>query len=462
MAKKNKKIIRYRKPWNLNIGVIIFLIVFVYMSIFVFRYLTKEKIHIYEVSAGSLATTSDYTGLILREESVTAAEASGHVNYYIREGSRASVGSLVYTLDESGTMSSLLAQNAAAGNSLSEENLLRLKGQLSSFSSSYDPMNFEEAYNVRASINSSLLEYLNASALEELAGSLSEEALNFRKIFASASGVIEYYTDGMEGMQPGDVNAGLFQTENYQKTIVGAGDLIESGTSVYKTITADDWRILFPITEADMTRLKDTKIVSVTFKGTGLSANAEFEIVMGTDGKAYGMLHLYKYMVQFAGDRFVDIELNVTSQSGLKIPVSSVVNKAFYTIPVQYLTGGNDSSDSGFLKETYGPDGTSSEFVSPTIYYEKDGYYYVDTSAFTVGEYLILPDSTERYQIGATASLQGVYNVNKGYAVFKQIEILDSNEDYHIVKKNMAYGLSVYDHIILNGNIVSENDIIYE
>ncbi|MCI8514827.1 MAG: hypothetical protein HFI93_09430 [Lachnospiraceae bacterium] len=460
MAKKKKKIVPYRKPRHLNIGVIIFLMVFIYMSVFVFRYLTSEKIHVYEVNAGSLATTSDYTGLILRQESVTTAEASGYVNYYLREGERASVGSLVYTLDESGTMTSLLAQNAAAGNSLSEENLARLKGQLSAFSTSYDPVCFDEVYQVKASISGSLLEYLNSDALDNLIDGISETA--FHKNHATISGTVQYYTDGMENLTPDDMNMELFQKENYQKTSVSAGSLVESGSSIYKTITSDDWTIMIPITEADMLRLQNTSIVSVRFKGTGQKANAEFEIVMGTDGKAYGRLHLYKYMVQFSGDRFVDIELNISSENGLKIPVSSVVNKPFYLIPTNYLTDGNNSSDSGFLKETYGPDGVSSEFISPTIYCEKDGYYYVDTMDFTPGEYLILPDSSERYPISATASLQGVYNINKGYAVFKQIEILDANEDYYIVRKNMAYGLSVYDHIILNGNAVSENDIIYK
>ena len=462
MTKKKKNIIRYRKPWNLNIGVIIFLVVFVYLLIIVFRFASREKVRAYEVTEGTMASVSDYTGLILRSETVVATNAAGYLNYYIREGSRASVGSLVYTLDETGSMSSLLAQSAAAGSSLSPEYLDRLKGQLSSFSSSYDPMHFEDVYNVRSGINSSLLEYLNASAMEELAENLSEEDLNFQKIYAHATGIVEYYIDGFENMRPEEVSKAAFDTKSYQKTSPMAGTLVESGSLAYKLITDDTWSVLFQITQEDLARLQSAGIVSVTFKGTGLSANGEFEVVMGSDGTAYGKLTFYKYMVQFANDRYLDIELNLPGESGLKIPVSSVVSKAFYLIPTHYLTKGNNSTEDGFLKEVYGPSGTSTEFCSPTLYYEKDGYYYVDTDEFSPGEYLVLPDSEERYQIGQTASLQGVYNINKGYAVFKQIEILESNDEYLIVRKNMPYGLSVYDHIILNGDVVSENDLIYE
>ncbi|MFQ9085938.1 MAG: HlyD family efflux transporter periplasmic adaptor subunit [Roseburia sp.] len=62
--------------------------------------------------------------------------------------------------------------------------------------------------------------------------------------------------------------------------------------------------------------------------------------------------------------------------------------------------------------------------------------------------------------MGETAKLQGVYNINKGYAVFKQISILYQNEEYSIVETGTSYGLSLYDHIALDGSKVNENDLI--
>mgnify|MGYP000591570898 FL=1 len=59
------------------------------------------------------------------------------------------------------------------------------------------------------------------------------------------------------------------------------------------------------------------------------------------------------------------------------------------------------------------------------------------------------------------ATLEGAYNINKGYAVFKQIEVLSTNGEYYTVKKNMDYGLSVYDHIVLDADTVTEGQIIY-
>ena len=97
-----------------------------------------------------------------------------------------------------------------------------------------------------------------------------------------------------------------------------------------------------------------------------------------------------------------------------------------------------------------------------TIYYATDTHYYVDTSAFPLGTYLVKLDSNTRYQVGPTASLIGVYNINKGYAVFRQIEIISENDEYYIIKPNTKYGLSLYDHIILDGKTVTENQVLYQ
>ena len=56
----------------------------------------------------------------------------------------------------------------------------------------------------------------------------------------------------------------------------------------------------------------------------------------------------------------------------------------------------------------------------------------------------------------------GVYNINKGYADFRQIVILYQNEEYAIVKSNTAYGLNVYDYIVLDSATVHDDDFIYE
>ena len=78
------------------------------------------------------------------------------------------------------------------------------------------------------------------------------------------------------------------------------------------------------------------------------------------------------------------------------------------------------------------------------------------------GDYIVKPDSQERFQVGSTRALKGVFNINKGYTVFKEIEILDSNSEYYTIKKGASYGLSVYDHIVLDASLVTEGQILYQ
>ena len=82
------------------------------------------------------------------------------------------------------------------------------------------------------------------------------------------------------------------------------------------------------------------------------------------------------------------------------------------------------------------------------------------------GDFLIFSfdaaSSSDQYAISKTGSLIGVYNINKGYADFKQISILYQNDEYAIVKSNTVYGLNVYDYIVLDASTVNDNEFIYE
>ena len=130
MAKRNQKIIRYRKSFNLNIGMLIFAVIFFYLVFNVYTYMTKEKVQFYEVADGSIVDDKSYTGLILRQESVQYADSAGTINYYVREGKRASVGTCIYSIDESGTMSSLLEEQNQGTGALTENDLSEIRRQL--------------------------------------------------------------------------------------------------------------------------------------------------------------------------------------------------------------------------------------------------------------------------------------------------------------------------------------------
>ena len=83
---------------------------------------------------------------------------------------------------------------------------------------------------------------------------------------------------------------------------------------------------------------------------------------------------------------------------------------------------------------------------------------------FKLGDYIgkvNVGEKDQRFQIGATGKLYGVYNVNKGYTQFEIVNILHKNNDYCIVEENLSYSLALYDNIVLNSTNVTENEIVY-
>lgn len=456
--KKVVKIRKYRRP--INIGVLIFALIFLYVLIYTVTYLSKERISIYEVTVqGSITKNEQYTGVILREETVYLANAAGYVNFFLREGDRAAIGDLIYTLDESGRISELLfAENS---NGLKDIDLSSLKKEISSYCDSFQPMNFEEIYNFKIDLDYSVLELAgqnNIANLDEILG--RQDAGFFQKNVADQTGNIAYYTDGLEGLSKETITPDIFTTDTYTKNSIKSSDLLNSGNPAYKMITSNLWSLVFPIDENFLAQYGGQSSLNIHFLKDNFKTRAAFEIYSNVSG-TYGVLSFDRYMIRYLSDRYLTFEIEKEVETGLKIPISSVTEKNFYTVPVEYMA----KADTGnvFYLETYDENGASiTKNVEATIYQKTDNFYYVDTNSFQIGDTLIKPDSNEHYKIGLTAPLKGVYSVNQGYTVFRQIEILSENEEYYIIRTNTPYGLSLYDHIILNSKTVEENQVIYQ
>ncbi|MDO5415724.1 MAG: HlyD family efflux transporter periplasmic adaptor subunit [Lachnospiraceae bacterium] len=496
--KKNRKILRYRKPLNLNVGMIVFAIIFVYMSFSVYTYMKREKVQFYEVVEGGIVNEKNYTGIILRDETTKYTDRAGYINYYIREGKRASVGTSIYSIDETGTIAAFMAEHPEANIGLSEENLLDLKKQLSSFSTSYQDESFQAVYDTRYSLEALVLEYASFNALDNLSAMMDQAGVNFQQVRADQAGVISYAVDSYEDLEASQISESVFDRTAYSRAITKSGQMVPQDSPVYKVVTSDNWSMVFPLSEEDLTKYSGESTLKVAFEGKDLTASGAFSTFSGTDGKTYGRLDFDKYMIQFISDRYVQFEIVSQKVTGLKIPISAVTEKTFYLVPKDYLAqgGDGDSSKTGFMKETYSEQGTSVVFLPAEIYYSTDEYYYIDIgdgSQLKAGDYLVKPtganipseeeaeegeteaetegaavqaakaaDNGGRFQLGANAALKGVYNINKGYAVFKQVEVLASNDEYYTIAKGMSYGLSVYDHIVLDASTMEEGKLIYQ
>ena len=463
-SRQTKKIVKYRrKP---KIAVAIFALVLVYVISFIFIYLSKSKVRTYEVEAGTLTTNAGFTGIIIRDETVYNSEYSGNINYYQKEGSRVKVGDTLYTVDETGRVSEILSQyNTSNENSLSKESLATIKSMLGNFRTDYNGNNFDEIYNLKADINATVLHAMNESIMENLDDIISKTGSEnlFRTINCENTGIIAYYIDGFEELTCETVKAEDFNTSTYEKTNLKSEKLIVSGNPAYKLINSEDWYIMIPLTkeDIDLYDLADKDAVSIKIKKDNISTAANFSIINSGD-KYYGKISLNRYMLRYATERFLDIEIGTASDSGLKIPASAVTENEFYTIPKEFLTKGGNSNDYGFICESYNSSGEAVvKFVAADIYKSTDELCYVSKKDFESGATIIMPDSSKKYTVGPVDKLKGVYCINTGYTSFKLIDIIDQNNEYYIVKKGISHGISTYDRILLDAYNYSDNQMIY-
>jgi len=97
-------IIRVKQKKDVNIGIVIFLVIMLYVLFHVYTFFTKSEIPLYEVQPGEMYVSSQCDGLILREEELVYTEIAGYLNYYYGEGSRVSKNSTVYSIDSNRDM----------------------------------------------------------------------------------------------------------------------------------------------------------------------------------------------------------------------------------------------------------------------------------------------------------------------------------------------------------------------
>ena len=466
IAKKNsKKIVKYKKYIGINIGTLLFGIVFVYMMVCIVMYLTSTHIAPYEVKKGSLSGNYKYTALALKSETVVEAPESGAVTYYAREGTEIGKNGVICSINENGTTrtertsassqttesasltestelsesttessaetetttestdekeDALQTTDTSESGTLSAADAKKLCAAAAGYASAFSGQNFQKAYDMKADVESAVLDLYT----EDVYGNADEGSL-FNVCRTDGPGIVVYSVDGFEDVKAEDVTTDMFSMKAYHKENLRLNGTAKSGDPLYKLVTEDNWSLILPIDNKIVSELTDQSSVTIRFLKDGTTADATVSVVQ-------------------------------------KIPKTAIEQRNFYIIPQEYVISNNDDSNEvTVLVETYTNSGKSEQKYKTTTVYEKvDDNYYVDINEFSEGDYIVRKNSSNKYRIEETASLQGVYNINKGYAVFREVTVIAENEEYCIVADDDTFGLAQYDHIALDADTVSDDQLL--
>ncbi len=463
MALKKKKSIsikKYKNKREMNLGIFLFAIVFLYLVITIISYFTSDTVSAYEVREGSIVRDNSYTGLVIRNETVVNAEEDGYVNFYQSENSKVKKGTRIYVL----TPEELNTSDVSAGSSqtvINDETQSGIVLQVQNFNENYSNTDFSSVYLLKDEITASLQNELSQTRTEHLDAAVAESGQTAVTSSAARDGIVAYTIDGLEELTKDSFTEADFDRTNYESATVSDQMKISTGEPVYKLITDEDWSVIVRLEDDTARELmeKETTTLKVRIDKDSETLNAAFSVIE-RDGNYYGCLDFDNSMIRYAEDRYLNIELILEDETGLKIPKTAVVQEEFFVIPREYLTTGGNSSASGLLKRDENGNAVFQEVDIYNISEEEDEVY-LSKEDVSAGDVLIRPESSDTYTVGDTKTLEGVYNINRGYAVFRKVTVLCENDDYCIVQEGEDYGLYNYDHIVQNGASVEPDEVVY-
>ncbi len=418
-----------------------------------FLYLTRKSIASYEVVYGTIAGNYRYNALAIKEEEIVKSDISGNIAYYAREGAKAHTGMIVCAV---GVLNTASGKENGIVTELSEDSMTQAKDEIMSFAVNFNEDAFSSTYGFKSDMQGVILQ----SSIDEDAGTYVSGSYAAQK-----PGFVLYSVDGMEDLTADTLSVSDFNSASYQNMNLRLKSAVNAGDPIFKLVTNDTWDLCFPVDNALRRDLEGVDKVKVRFLKDNSTFSAHIEIVEGKDG-TYGKVTLTSSLVRYVTDRYLEIELILNRASGLKIPVTSISEKTFVEIPEEYATVNEDTTSEIYLiRETFAADGSSTTSgVNASVYsFDREtGHYLVNTSLFETGDYIIMPGTNRKYQITdeTMRTIQGVYNINKGYAVFREVNILDENEEFCIVNPGNVYGLSAHDRIALDASKVDTDDIV--
>ena len=333
----SRKITRYPKNLNnINIGMIFFAVMALYIVISVITYMRKDHIVGYQVNEGSLSSNNIYEALVIRKEEEVDSDAAGYVNYFQTEGSRVAVGNLVYTLDESGQLLEYLKSQGSEDVSLSDEDMAELRSQIVNFDSSFDVRDFHTVYDFKISLDGTVQKLANGSILDNIqslnAGNGSLKSINYKS--AQNTGIVVYSIDGYENFDINTITLDNFDQTKYEKKQLINNTLVKAGDPVYKLCTSEEWSVIVHEKNDEKFALMNEKAqngeyIKVRFIKNQDESYGKVSTYSNSDGDNFVILTFTNSMITFCRDRYLNIELITEDEKGLKIPNSSIVNKSF-------------------------------------------------------------------------------------------------------------------------------------
>ncbi len=372
----------------------------------------------------------------------------GYINFYVANAKRVGRGAFIYTINDE--------ENVYNSYSLTTEDKVRINQNIKMYANNITDFDFSNIYTTKDRIDNLINEINLVKQLENV--DISNEISAKEKGFARHSGLVSFIIDGHENDDITSFKSENIKTYDNSWTSTQKKDVL-SGDTIYKVITSPEFQIAFD-SNFDYDNFNKKNSVYVKFVYENVTARGKLSSFIGDDGNKHFSLSITEYPERFLDKRVVEFEIENKKISGLKIPIKSITSKNCYIVPKNMIEKDIETDENVLYKlETNG----ERVFLNCNIAKEDESYYYIsidDTlSNIKYGD-VIVNRYNDTYSLSEIRKLDGVYNMNKGYAIFKNVDIIDRTNEYAIIRSRTINGVSLYDHIALDASKMTEGDLI--
>lgn len=428
--------------------IVLFFIVLIYILFNFVKIFNKDEVKIYEVTTGEIVNVDRHKGFIYRDESIATCLNDGYINFFVTNAERVSRGAFVYAIND--------APSDIKSYELNDKDKSAIKQNIKMYSNNISDLEFSNVYLAKDGLKELINEINIVKQLEDI--NIEKELDAKEKGYAKFAGLISFLIDGFENAKIEDFTDELIKNYNLVK-YVAQKKTVNSNDSIYKIIKSPEFAIAFD-SSYDYDNYAKKDALRIKFVYENATANGRVESFIGNDNKKHFKLYITEYPEKFIDKRVVDFEIENKKVHGFKIPIKSIISKNCFIIPKGIIEKDINTDENMCYK--YGVNGAK-ERVTFNISKEDDKYYYISIDdALSKVKYgdVLTNRYNDTYSLSEVAKLEGVYNMNKGYAVFKNVEVIDRTNEYAIIKSNTVNGVSIYDHLALNASEINEGDLI--
>jgi len=466
-----------------------------------FRYMSADTTPIAVVGYGSVDVPRVMSGIIIRDETVYLAPASGIVVFNVADGTRVRRGAVVSNIEDSSNIAQLSMQSDYLSRRIFD--IQNLRSDVSSVSEAVEEVNDiialdlnsrllgltgsnrESLYTLTHSLEQSI-ELRNDLLLNENAGSVRELVNEHRAytvminesrtaMTATESGIVSHVIDGFEDvLTPQNMH---YITREQTRMYVGAESFVQNiavdaGDAVFKIIESNTWYIASYIDNDLVTDWTPNRAIRLYIEKDGEFVGHPFwvhTVTRRNDSESFVTLRSDIQMQDFLGMRTVSFKTYDSVYSGIKIPETAITERTFLRIPERYvnivrhnITVVNRQVGSTIEQETI--------HIKVLRGIERaDGYVYIlqDFDNVRRGDTILLnAHDTEGYIINELTTASGVFRTNTGIATFVSVNtegMVNGDAGYVILDPELNRGgLRQHDRIVRDANyrFVREGDII--